>query len=73
MGGGVPKLRVQGGKRVILSCFFLLQGGLPLIATDFPKPVRDVEFYRNKSHYVGHLCNIEELNLTARPIERWAR
>ena len=71
------KLWIQGGERVIWAntkLFFLLQGGHPLIATDFPNPVKDVEsFMEKKSYYVRHLCNIVELNLTARPIERWAR
>ena len=57
MGWGVceklPKLRAQGGKTVIWAntkLFFLLLGVLPLIATDFPKPVRDVESFIETNH-----------------------
>ena len=49
----LPKLRAQGGKTVIWAntkLFFLLLGGLPLIATDFPKPVRDVESFIETNH-----------------------
>ena len=49
----MEKLWIQGGERVIWAntkLFFLLQGGHPLIATDFPNPVKDVESFIEKNH-----------------------